>query len=208
MSFLPKKFTPMNPTRSAGADAAATVQAGDILCSNSGPFGHSGIVFEDPDASNPYQALCVAHMVNSGMKTGGGQLFPDQTMVFRHVEAGDGLFGQRVGLVIKGFRHSPPGYRLIGATRSLGSTAFGKEAHARINKYMARPNQKPKKMFCSEMVVNVVQLAEGANRNSAFFIDLDALKTWPSTLRKWLQNAQRWVFVGGWTRNPAAFRGG
>jgi hypothetical protein len=132
-----------------------------------------------------------------------GSAFPGNTTVYRHVDPTED-FRTSISTTAKRIGAARPQYRFYGASKSLGSSAFGKKAQARLTKYLGRLDTCPKKMFCSEFVINVVQIAANGVPGR-YFIPLDALRTWPSTLESWLKKSSDWKLVGGWRRNPEKY---
>ena len=94
-----------------------------------------------------------------------------------------------------GFSDAPwAEYRIIVA--SLGSSAFGSDARARLEKYRGRPQLAPKNVSCSEMAILVYQLFVVEEDESKGFIKLDAKHSLPAKLAVYLFESPYWELVG------------
>jgi len=183
----------------------AKAQACDIIIDMKPTFGHCGIVTGNwsprtasAEAGTMPPGQEVIHATKDGIvenSWGNGRAFCYRSNTLARRDAED---IQKAAQEIKGAAE-------YGACRAIfkswsGTSAFGKGALARLQKYQTRMQNHQgvlKNVYCSELVVVAYQLGLHLNQQHAAWINLDGKHTLPNTLKTWLDNrATDWTCVG------------
>lgn len=173
--------------------------AGDILI-NTSTFkpAHCGIVVDHLGS--------IIHATNKGIFETNMDEWSSQADVFRAAPALSSEEAKKVVTIAQEIMKGSTEYGLNRAVfkSTFSSGSMGNDATVRLKKYKERLDshqQVLKNVYCSELVILCYQIAwmKGANVDETHrcFIALDGCHTWPSTLRRLLNNnPTKWSNLG------------
>jgi hypothetical protein len=165
---------------------------GDIIVNNAGAFGHVAMCFDEEDADG-VGAVTFIHGTNKGNFSIDEKVkvIDEVKSNFWHFKPKNFTADNKAKIKeVAGAIQRSAKYGLYRAVRLfVGSSAFGKDARKRLDKYKERLAQGGKKLVttitCVEAVVLCYQLT--FDESSAYFIQKDAAHTMPRTLAEYLK---------------------
>ncbi len=170
--------------------------AGDILI-NTSTFkpAHCGIVVAGLD---------VIHATGKGIRTDDIDLWGSEADVFRPAPVLTATELGNVCNVANEIKNSAQyGITRAGIKSTFSTGSVGTGARARLDKYRQRLENAQgvvKNVFCSELTILCYQLAwikgSHVDEGHRLFIALDGKHTWPSTLRRYLNQNPNWQLMG------------
>jgi hypothetical protein len=145
------------------------------------------------------KGLDVIHATGKGIKADDIDLWGSEADIFRPgVDLTDAEVNRVVSIADEIKKSADYGIGRAVFKSTFSTHAAGSGLQKRLDKYRERLKNHQgvvKHVYCSELVILCYQLAWENDRHR-LFIDLDGKHTWPSTLRRYLNNTIHWHHLG------------